>query len=352
MGLKVLVIPSNREGCLKRFFDVWEGRGGWDRVIVVEDNPIPTFNVMEMGKDEYAYHYSWKEIDEILGQNSWIISHRDSAIRCFGFLEAYKMGAEYVLTLDDDCYPDPVGYEEGTLFDEHIFRMNGYSKWMASVPGCCTRGTPYKNVGDLNTVVASMGYWKGVPDLDAVASLAKDEDDKITFPSYSFLLPHGVYAPICGMNLCIRRKAIPLFYFPLMGMGQPYARFDDIWAGVIAKKLCDHLGWYISVGGAYINHKRASDPFDNLVKEAPGIRANEWFWQVIDNIELDKDVSGCLTNIQLLGEALQEEAKNATNPEYIEKLGKCLAAWVSCFRWADAGHSGPVGTVDAVDDVL
>ena len=45
------------------------------------------------------------------------------------------------------------------------------------------------------------------------------------------------------MSLAFRIEALPLMYLPLMGEGQPYDRFDNIWGGVIAKRVCDHLGW-------------------------------------------------------------------------------------------------------------
>jgi len=45
-----------------------------------------------------------------------------------------------------------------------------------------------------------------------------------------------------------------------MGEGQPYRRFDDIWFGVIAKRICDHLGWSIAVGDPHVHHGRCPTP--------------------------------------------------------------------------------------------
>ena len=52
------------------------------------------------------------------------------------------------------------------------------------------------------------------------------------------------------------------------------------------KKICDHLGLDVSIGKPTVFHQRASDPFVNLVKEAPGIALNESFWQEIDAITI------------------------------------------------------------------
>lgn len=41
---------------------------------------------------------------------------------------------------------------------------------------------------------------------------------------------------MCGMNLAFDRKLIgPAMYFGLMGQGQPWGRYDDMWAGWCSK---------------------------------------------------------------------------------------------------------------------
>lgn len=311
--MKALVIPSNRPDCLKDFFAAWEGRGGWDVSILVEDNPERSF-VSTADK-----HYSWREIQKIYGQDAWIFSRRDSAIRCFGFLAAWHLGAEYVLTLDDDCYPRAGCTED--FFGQHVARMT-HPRWLSTVPGLRVRGLPGDLGGPLSTV-ANMGLWSGVPDLDARTQL---ESPILHFipPPGSWIIPRGQYAPLSGMNLCVKREAIPLWYYPLMGEGQPYSRFDDIWAGIIAKKVCDHLGWSISVGEPFVEHRRASDPHVNLAKEAPGALANETFWQIVDNVTIPRFlVRNAVESVWRLGVGL----KTHTDP-YISQLGKALGVWV------------------------
>lgn len=46
----------------------------------------------------------------------------------------------------------------------------------------------------------------------------------------------GTLFPMCGMNLAFDRKLIgPAMYFGLMGQGQPWGRYDDMWAGWCCK---------------------------------------------------------------------------------------------------------------------
>jgi hypothetical protein len=69
---------------------------------------------------------------------------------------------------------------------------------------------------------------------------------------------------------------------------------------------------------------KASDPFVNLVKEAPGIAANEWFWETIDAVKLTETTpADCMEE---LGIALDQEN------DYLRKLGHAIQIWSSLFQ--------------------
>jgi len=310
--MKALVVPTNREDAIKAFLKAWEPVKDWDITIIIEDHAQKSF---DLGVD---HHYSWSEINDDLGENSWIISNQDSAIRCYGFLQAYRMGAEYIFSLDDDCYPCTLPWCQ-----EHIKRLSSTPKWTESILGQRTRGLPYDNRGILDNVMFNVGLWTGIPDFDSVQSLGCIVPNDFEPPAYDRIIPKGQYVPICGMNLAFKREATPLCYFPLMGTSSPFSRFDDIWFGVIAKKICDHLGWHISVGRPFIEHIRMSDKFDNLVKEAPGIKFNEEFWEIIDKIELtSKTPHGCMLEI---GNKMDHTSI------YISQLGWTIRLWANLF---------------------
>lgn len=311
--MKILVVPTIREKNIKEFLDSWAPLKDWDKIIVVEDNPTKTF---QLPSD--VIHYSWEEIKADLKKNNWIISKRDSAIRSFGFLKAYEMGASYIFSLDDDCFPKKNGF-----CTEHIDKLENQQKWTDSVINFRTRGKPYFNLGKLNNVMINHGLWCGIPDLDSIQSLnnliADFNPDKI-----NRIIPKSQYFPFCGMNISFKRDAAPLMYFALMGQESPYKRFDDIWCGIIMKKICDHLDWHVSCGEPFIKHLRASDVMTNLQKEAPGIAFNESFWETIDNIKLkEKTAALCMKEI---GEQLMLE-----NNDYLKKYGNAIEIWSSYF---------------------
>lgn len=313
--MNVLVVPTIRENCIKPFLEAWCDVEIWDRIIVVEDNPEKSFNIRPG-----CQHYSWKEISEDLEDDAWIISRRDCAIKCYGILQAYRTNAEYIYVLDDDCYPLP----EEDFQQVHRRNLEQTPKWTESVLDKRTRGLPYFNKGVLSNVMFSVGLWKGVADFDAVTCMTIGLDHNFCPPDNTRVIPNGQYFPFCGMNFACRREVAPLCYFPLMGMNSPYGRFDDIWFGVTAKKICDHLGYYITCGHPFIRHEKASNILSNLIKEAPGIKMHETFWEKIDKIELkETTTTGCMAEV---GYALKQE-----EDEYLRKVGLAIEVWTRQF---------------------
>ena len=131
------------------------------------------------------------------------------------------------------------------------------------------------------------------------------------------------------MNVAFSRKITPLMYMLLMGYDYKlnyfgFERFDDIWAGIIAKKVMDHLGLGVISGSPILEHQKASNPFDNLKKEAVGIKYNEFFWKIIDEIKLTK--SSIL-------DSYKEIARKAKFPreDYFDKLRKAMLEWSELF---------------------
>jgi reversibly glycosylated polypeptide/UDP-arabinopyranose mutase len=329
--VKVLVVPTNRPERLVEFLDAWSP-WPWDRIVVVEDAPGVTFALPPRRPAggtwprERLEVASWAEIDATLPV-PWIISRRDSAIRSWGFWRAWMLGAEYVFTLDDDCFP---GADDHVA--THVANLEATPAWTSSVPGFRVRGLPYRNLGRLTNVVASVGLWTGHADLDAVQTLAGGPDG-IDPDVGTRVMPADQYFPLSGMNVAFRRDVACLLYFPRMGAGSPYARFDDIWGGLVLQRVCRHLRYAIVCGRPFVEHRRASDPFTNLVKEAPGIAANERIWERIDAIALSATTP--LECMREVGDGLA-----AAGDPYVAEWGRAVLAWCALF---DGTASAVVG---------
>lgn len=327
--MNVLVVPTNRPEGLLPFLQAWHP-WPWDRLLIIEDAPAVSFRVPASSRDGRPYEHhkvevsSWTEIDQALPQ-PWIISRQDSAIRSYGFWKAWEMGADHIFSLDDDCFPLP-----GDHSRTHLDNLYDTPVWESTVPGLQVRGLPYRNLGRLRNVYLSVGLWLGHPDLDAVQALA--HGPLTTAPGFerrvpSRVMPGDQYFPLCGMNLAVRREIACLMYFPPMGRDSTYSRFDDIWGGLVLQRICRHLRYAIVCGQPLVEHRRASDPFANLVKEAPGIRFNERLWELIDAVPLEGlDPLACMRE---MGTALEQ---HAVVDEYVAQWGRAILYWCKLFE--------------------
>lgn len=323
MPRTVIVVPTIRESCIRSFLEQWKRGFSGAEIVVVEDNPTKTF---ELGDHDNVTHVSWDDVERELGDSAWIVPRRTDCVRSFGYYLAWKRDPEMIVTLDDDCYPLTEG-GEGFL-ETHWDRLRTTGSdgaWHESGAGVKTRGIPYFETQRRWPVALNHGMWTRVPDYDAPTQLLEAR-----FPhAFSFddrTIPAGKYFPLCGMNVAFRPEVVPAFYFLLMGKNYEYDRFGDIWAGVIVKKICDHLGRAVRSGEPAVDHQRASNVFANLRKEAPGLEVNETLWRVVDSTILTgTSFRECYAEVaRALGR--QENAS-----PYFQKLSSAMLEWTQLF---------------------
>lgn len=326
----LLVVPSIRKESFERFCEEWKPTGLFNGVdlCLIEDNPTKMFKIPDdlWAVDGFAEHFCWADIDYY--DWSWIIPRRSDTVRSFGYWHAWEQGYEYLLTLDDDCYPSN---DYNNIVNSHKNMLDGRTRWFNTLNNTTPRGVPYKNLG-ASRVHVNHGLWQGVLDYDAPHQLVDPKPEVYTHDNR--IVPRGAYFPFCGMNVMWRREAFVLSYHLLMGRNvtwipYPFDRFGDIWSGIIAKKICDHLGWSMSTGTPYIHHDRASNPFANLRKEANGIEVNEYFWERIDAVDLSgaDTAAGCY---KLVADAISEFG--GEHDKYWKELGDAMRTWADLFR--------------------
>jgi hypothetical protein len=285
----ICVIPTIREEQFQEFLKSFKSLFDTylHTLIVVEDNPTKTFKIEKGAYGFNIQHYSWKEIDKELKQDSWIIPRRTDCIRSFGFLKAYQLNVPIILTLDDD-----VRYNGTDIFDAYNF---GFSIKYNSSPFFDTaviggnifmRGYPFK-YRSTSPVLIQWGMWEGVPDMDGITQLQYPIVN-YTIPTFAkdriINIPKGAHVTGCIMNCAFKREVTPAMYQLLMGQDNkgnkwPYDRWGDIWSGHIAKKYVeDNLkGTAVINYRACVKHERASNVYKNIEKESSGYPINECF---------------------------------------------------------------------------
>jgi hypothetical protein len=314
-----VVIPTIREPNMRDFLTAWRAELAAAHVIVVEDNPERTFN---LGDAPNVTHYSWQDIDRDLGEAGWVIPRRTDCVRSYGLWKAFREAPDMIVTLDDDCYPEP---SQPDYLDRHWARLEqggSDEAWVSSGQGVVPRGVPYFARSRDWPCALNHGLWNRIPDFDAPTQLLQARAPS-EFIHVEQTIPTGKYFPMCGMNIAFRPAISPAMYFLLMGRNYPVDRFGDIWCGILAKKICDHLGFAVNSGSPEIVHQRASNVWDNLRKEAHSLRWNEELWQAVDSVVLrGATAAECYAEIAT-GLPL--------HGEYWDELKKAMCQWLELF---------------------
>lgn len=332
-----VVVPTIRPERILKWVDKWAMQlARADQVIIVSDTPEPVIEVSRQLRRLGRKMYCWRDIDNEMGEDAWIIPRQTSAVKAYGFLKAYQSGADVIWTLDDDCYPEEgVDYLKrlDEVFGLHVPDQSWWTTLRIGGHQPYPRGYPYGIRNRLWPVMVHHGLWSNVPDLDASTQL--------TMPHYRTapavgvdVVPSGKMFPMCGMNLAWKRDMTPAFYFMLQGKygGWPFDRFDDMWAGLMVKRICDHLGYAVTSGAPSIHHDRASDPVKNLHTEAPGVAVHEELWPIIAEAKLTSStVEGCY---QELADVVDKQPRRAISgyDHYWHKLAMAMDAWTTWVR--------------------
>ena len=117
----------------------------------------------------------------------------------------------------------------------------------------------------------SHGLWMHVPDYDAATQLLKPQERNTMLVDAVQTVP----ACMCSMDVAFDRARIgPAFMQGFMGNGQPWAQYDDMFAGWASKVCANHLHLGVKSRQPCIVHRKASNPFANLKKEFAGM-----YWQ-------------------------------------------------------------------------
>jgi len=222
-----------------------------------------------------AFLSEWKLDGGVPG---WVVLQHDAnqegcaVTKNKGVAEAVASGAEVVVVLDDDCFPDGKPSLED-LVARHVEALKPQPfPLFEAVTTPPSRGTPYQHTDAVLPVAASMGFWSNIGDYCAVRGLAYDHKGM----SFSQRPKFWRYFPLCGMNLAFRPKEWdPWCRF----IDVP--RFDDIWMGWLWQREAYRRGHCFNLAGPVVRHSRQSNVWSNLKLEAQYLLENETLWKQI-----------------------------------------------------------------------
>lgn len=274
-------------------------------VFVVGDKKTPAETggfCMQLGKesgypvrfysaeDQETLLQQWPDLKEHLTWNS--IQRRN-----VGILEAYRSGAEIIITIDDDNLiqgsEDYFGLHslvgssvevESAMSDTGWFNVCKMLEEKNALP-FYHRGFPLgerwreekEERGSREGLVAvSAGLWLEAPDIDALTWLDLPiETVRYKEEEYGrgLALGKGTWSPFNSQNTALARDVIPAYFL------SPYVgRYDDIWASYIVVKIADHLGQLIHFGKPVVRQERnPHNYFKDFDKERAGMETTDSF---------------------------------------------------------------------------
>jgi hypothetical protein len=250
-------------------------------LVVMWDLPKVPDALRGMTHSEPIHELCWKDL------TTKYIPTKTDMIRSFAFKWAYdNIEAPYFITLDDDVRPnmfDEVFTEYERVFNEDSTLSCYFDVGAMTTSGLQMRGYPYKDRVK-REVAVQYGGWNGVLDYDAATQLAVPQEDHY-FNGQVMPMPKGAAVTCCIMNTAWRREYTPIMWQLPMLDGR-YNRVGDIWSGLFIKKTLDALNKVMVINGAAtVEHRRASNPYNSLIKEAPSVWLNDNLWDNLSNPE-------------------------------------------------------------------
>jgi Reversibly glycosylated polypeptide len=119
-------------------------------------------------------------------------------------------------------------------------------------------------------------------------------------------------------------------------------RFDDIWSGLILKRVIDYMGWYVTTGEPFVKHQRQSNPFLNLRREALGIQIHERLWDYILDTPLEPGlgVTGAFLGIAERLRRFPELSSDVPCPPgYFQRVADAMHVWSELFECSGESRS-------------
>ena len=320
-----LVVPSYRKEQVIEFLIAWREQiaAAGVSVYVVEDGPERSFPLPADGPR--VQHLCWADAPSGMTD---CINVRSPGCRQIGFFQAYVDGADVIVTLDDDVRPG----NERNVFD--VFRevlTEGVPVWVDPLLNYRSRGYPKHNVG-LIPVSFHVGSFLTIPDVDGETQIRYAASFATSPPLYvprPTIVPAGQLIPVNGGVCAWRRELSPYVHYTVWDAELGYFRFDDIWMGIILKRLLDHCGLAMSYGPPSVRHIRASDPERNAELEANAKRFNETFCSRLDEAlasALDPAERSLPATWRAIAEALQK-----MNNGWAQREGAAMLRWHEFF---------------------
>jgi hypothetical protein len=284
-------------------------------MIIAGDTKTPHDEVQALCDElGHAIYLTPKDQERLGYACSEVIGWRSIQRRNIALLEAIRLGAQVVLSVDDDNAPrseryfedlrkaftGPPGYKPykdaewfnlgDYAYSPFYYRGFPFSKRQDVIHGDMLRGKIERRVGIVN------GPIYGDPDINAIDRYSKyprvhtyNLGDRLSI----YIDPRTTWTPINSQNTAYVRELAPLA-FVLPGIG----RYDDIWASYIAQRVMEATDYHVYFGEPSVTQERnPHDWLKDLEAEIYGMRHTEAFCEELKSVPID-DGASVLENME------------------------------------------------------
>ncbi|OVA01666.1 Reversibly glycosylated polypeptide family [Macleaya cordata] len=279
---EVDVVIAALRSDLSSFMEEWKAFFSRFHLIIVKDPDLEEDLQIPDGFDHDVYTKS--DIDRVLGSTPTNIIFSGYSCRYFGYLMSRK---KYIVSIDDDCFP--TRDDKGWFVDavtQHIdnlatpatpfFFNTLYDPYRKGVD--FVRGYPFSLRNGVKCAL-SCGLWLNLADYDAPTQALKPELRNSRYVDAVLTVPSRTMMPMSGINVAFDREVVGPAFFPglrLAGEGKlRWETMEDIWCGMCAKVVCDHLGLGVKTGLPYVWRKEGGEAIESLKKEWEGVKLME-----------------------------------------------------------------------------
>jgi len=263
-------------------------------------------------------------------------------------LEAVRLGADMITTVDTDNFPladhrRNVGFGHLDSIEELLTKpwqgdLIGSSSGWANAGEWCDppvlhRGwplgipsdpVPHSHSLDDIRIGVHASLWLGDPDITALERLL--DDPTVTgVPDDCVALEPGVWCPFNSQATTFRREL-----FPLLNVWPGVDRMDDIWPSYVARHIMDHLDYLVAYGAPNVRQERHEhDVVTDLENEIIGYRHTGALLEEI----VSTDLGGIYDALDALEEVLETLRASRRLADVIPPVTRDFwTAWVADLR--------------------
>lgn len=321
---------------LTPFLEAWRPFFSRFHIIVVKDPELDSELQIAPGFNLKIYTKS--DIEAVAKSSS--INFSGHSCRYFGYLVSRK---KYVISIDQDSLPakDPSGLVTDAVA-QHItnlatpatpfFFNTLYDPFR---PGAdFVRGYPFSMRCGVPCVL-SCGLWLNVADYDALTQSVKPNERNTRYVDAVMTVPVGAMMPASGINIAFDRLALGPALLPgvhFTGEGKRrWETLEDIWSGLCAKVVSDHLGFGVKTGLPYVHREGdGTKPHGSLNKESEKVKLLDDALPFFQSVKISRNATSAIDCVAELSGMVREKL-GAVSPVF-GSAANAMDEWVNLWK--------------------